>query len=184
MPAGGARQPHFSRTPRTFRHLRGQTPLKAAPHKGKGLPLLPPGSEGALRGQSGAGRSSPTSPRRPRPGRPRGSRRGRRCPGRALTEVQELLHGEGRGREAGVEVHLLRQPGRRHAAPQRPQQPHGGPAQAGPTAILRPAQLAPPRAAQRRLTPGGGRGGEGAGDAGLPLARRLRGVGRGPAGAL
>lgn len=42
-------------------------------------------------------------------------------------EVQELLHGEGRRGEAGVEIHLLREAGRGGASQQGPQQPHGGP---------------------------------------------------------
>lgn len=65
---------------------------------------------------------------------------------RGLTEVQELLHGERRGGEARVEVHLLRDAARGGAAQQGAQQPHGAAlvpplssAQPGPTAISRPA---------------------------------------------
>lgn len=69
---------------------------------------------------------------------PGGARRG-------LTEVQELLHGERRGGEARVEVHLLRDAARGGAAPQGAQQPHGAcPGPLSPARPPFPAAPAPP----------------------------------------
>lgn len=120
------------------------------PRSPRGLaPRAPPQGDKGARREGERGARHPAAPRR---GRDRGEAR------RGLTEVQELLHGERRGREARVEVHLLRDAARGGAAPQGAQQPHGAspvPPQPGPAAISRRARSPGPSPRPRPPPPRG-----------------------------
>ncbi|XP_051479215.1 translation initiation factor IF-2-like [Apus apus] len=160
-------------------------PSRHSPALREGAPGLGPhgGTAAGARGRAhpGTGRRVPPPRRWRAPAEPCGTG----SAVRGLTEVQELLHGERRGGEARVEVHLLRNAARGGAArggaaQQGAQQPHGaalgllqlGSAQPGPAAMARPASSPGPCAGRGLPRRGGARG------VGVSPARPRAGRGR------